>query len=53
MAKITLNQLEMLVSAVDFGGFSAASAELGCTQSRISHAVAELERLVGARLLIR
>ncbi|MBN6207495.1 LysR family transcriptional regulator [Ralstonia pickettii] len=43
----------MLVAAVDKGSFSAASVELGCTQSRISHAIAELEEYVGARLLLR
>jgi DNA-binding transcriptional LysR family regulator len=53
MTKIKLNQLEMLVAAVDAGSFSAAGAELGCTQSRISHGIAELERSVGAKLLIR
>jgi DNA-binding transcriptional LysR family regulator len=53
MTKIKLNQLEMLVAAVDAGSFSAAGAELGCTQSRISHGIAELERNVGATLLIR
>lgn|GEM_PF-1127795 len=53
MEKIKLIQLEMLVAAVDAGGFSAAAAELDCTQSRISHAIAELEASVGTRLLIR
>ncbi|MBV8633172.1 MAG: LysR family transcriptional regulator [Burkholderiaceae bacterium] len=43
----------MLVAAVDAGSFSAAALELGCTQSRISHAIGELERIVGARLLER
>lgn len=53
MEKIKLSQLEMLVATVDAGGFSAAAAELGCTQSRISHAIAELEGCVGVRLLTR
>ena len=53
MEKIKLGQLEMLVAAVDAGSFSAAASELGCTQSRISHAIAELEGAVGARLLRR
>jgi DNA-binding transcriptional LysR family regulator len=53
MEKIKLSQLEMLVATVDAGGFSAAAAELDCTQSRISHAIAELEASVGTRLLIR
>jgi len=51
--KIKLGQLEMLVAAVDAGSFSAAALELDCTQSRISHSIAELERCVGARLLVR
>jgi DNA-binding transcriptional LysR family regulator len=53
MKRITLNQLEILVSVVEYGGFSAASAALDCTQSRISHGIAALEREIGARLLIR
>jgi DNA-binding transcriptional LysR family regulator len=53
MEKLKLGQLEMLVAAVDAGSFSAAALELDCTQSRISHAIAELERIVGARLLER
>jgi DNA-binding transcriptional LysR family regulator len=48
-----LSQLHMLVAVADHGSFSAAAAELGCTQSRISHAIAELERELGARLLAR
>jgi len=51
--KIKLGQLEMLIAAVDAGSFSAAAIELGCTQSRISHAIAELEQCVGSRLLAR
>lgn len=53
MANIKLSQLAMLVAVADSGSFSAASVELDCTQSRISHAIAELERRVGATLLIR
>lgn len=53
MHTIKINQLQMLVAVVDAGGFSAAAAELGCTQSRISHAIAELEQSVGKRLLLR
>jgi DNA-binding transcriptional LysR family regulator len=48
-----LNQLRMLVAVADHGSFSAAAAELDCTQSRISHAVAELERELNVRLLQR
>ncbi|HEX7641157.1 MAG TPA: LysR family transcriptional regulator [Burkholderiaceae bacterium] len=53
MEKLKLGQLEMLVAAVDAGSFSAAALELGCTQSRISHSIAELERIIGSRLLER
>jgi len=53
MEKIKLSQLEMLVAAVEAGSFSAAAIELGCTQSRISHSIAELEQAVGTRLLHR
>lgn len=53
MSKLKLNQLEMLVAVADAGGFGAAAAELGCTQSRISHAITELESVLGTRLLSR
>jgi DNA-binding transcriptional LysR family regulator len=48
-----LSQLHMLVAVADHGSFSAAAAQLDCTQSRISHAIAELERELGTRLLAR
>jgi DNA-binding transcriptional LysR family regulator len=53
MNKPKLNQLEMLVAVADAGSFGAAAAELACTQSRISHAITELEACLGARLLTR
>jgi DNA-binding transcriptional LysR family regulator len=53
MSKLKLNQLEMLVAVADTGSFGAAAAELECTQSRISHAIAELEAILGQRLLSR
>ncbi|WP_213715569.1 LysR family transcriptional regulator [Cedecea lapagei] len=53
MAGIKLNQLEMLIAVVENNGFSAAAAALGCTQSRISHAIAELEQHLNVRLLHR
>lgn len=53
MNKPKLNQLEMLVAVADSGGFGAAAAELGCTQSRISHGITELEATLAARLLVR
>ncbi|MGZ5200953.1 MAG: LysR family transcriptional regulator [Telluria sp.] len=48
-----LSQLKMLVAVADAGSFSAAAVQLDCTQSRISHAIGELERALGARLLTR
>jgi DNA-binding transcriptional LysR family regulator len=48
-----LSQLKMFVAVADHGSFSAAAAELACTQSRISHAIGELERHLGTRLLTR
>jgi DNA-binding transcriptional LysR family regulator len=53
MSTLKLNQLEMLVAVADAGSFGGAAAELGCTQSRISHAITELEHAVGVRLLSR
>ncbi|WP_300000286.1 LysR family transcriptional regulator [uncultured Cedecea sp.] len=53
MSKIKLNQLEMLIAVVENKGFSAAAAVLGCTQSRISHAIVELEQHLNTRLLHR
>jgi DNA-binding transcriptional LysR family regulator len=50
---IKLNQLRMFVAVADHGSFSAAAAELNCTQSRISHAIAELEKELAVRLLDR
>jgi DNA-binding transcriptional LysR family regulator len=48
-----LSQLKILAAVADHGSFSAAAAQLGCTQSRISHAIAELERDLGVLLLLR
>lgn len=48
-----LSQLRVFVAVADSGSFSAAAAELHCTQSRVSHAIAELERALGVRLLHR
>ncbi|MFZ6745115.1 LysR family transcriptional regulator [Undibacterium sp. JH2W] len=53
MNRLKLNQLEILIAVADTGGFGAAAAELGCTQSRISHAITELEASLGTRLLLR
>lgn len=53
MNKLKLNQLEMLIAVADAGSFGSAAAELGCTQSRISHAITELEASLGVRLVSR
>ena len=48
-----LSQLKMFVAVVESGSFSAAAAQLDCTQSRISHAIGGLEQELGVRLLLR
>jgi DNA-binding transcriptional LysR family regulator len=53
MPRPKLNQLEMLVAVADAGSFGGAAVELGCTQSRISHAITELEGILATRLLVR
>lgn len=53
MSTLKLNQLDMLVAVAEAGSFGGAAALLGCTQSRISHAITELESVLGTRLLSR
>ena len=48
-----LSQLKILMAVAETGSFSAAAAHLECTQSRVSHAIAELEAQLGVRLLTR
>lgn len=48
-----LSQLRMFISVAESGSFSAAAAQLDCTQSRISHAIGSLEQELGVRLLLR
>ncbi|WP_407286076.1 LysR family transcriptional regulator [Streptomyces sp. BP-8] len=50
---VNLAQLRAFLAVVDAGGFSAAAAELGLSQSAVSHAVASLERELTAPLLVR
>lgn len=45
--------MEILVSAVDRGGFTAAADHLGVTPSAVSKAVTRLEQRLGVRLLER
>lgn len=51
--RMKLSQLKMLIAVADAGSFGKAAEQLDCTQSRISHAISELERALGARLLDR
>ncbi|MDP9065020.1 MAG: LysR family transcriptional regulator, partial [Pseudomonadota bacterium] len=48
-----LEHLRLFIAVVEAGSFSGAAATLGCTQSRISHAIGELEKDLGAKLLHR
>lgn len=51
--RMKLSQLKMLIAVADAGSFGKAAEQLDCTQSRISHAISELERALGVRLLDR
>ncbi|MEW2619890.1 LysR family transcriptional regulator [Streptomyces sp. NPDC048106] len=46
-------ELRILVAVADEGGFSAAAARLGATQSAVSHAVRGVERKLGTVLFER
>lgn len=48
-----MSELQVLVAIADTGSFGGAAAELGCTQSRISHSIAALECALGNQLLQR
>ncbi|WP_171170730.1 LysR substrate-binding domain-containing protein [Streptomyces sp. I05A-00742] len=50
---LNLPQLRAFVAVVDAGGFGAAAADLGLSQSAVSHAVASLERALAAPLVVR
>ncbi|MFD4629774.1 LysR family transcriptional regulator [Streptomyces sp. NPDC058284] len=50
---VNLPQLRAFLAVVDTGGFSAAAADLGMSQSAVSHAVASLERELAGPLLVR
>lgn len=45
--------LEMLITVADMGGFTAAADKLGRTQSAVSTRIADLEKDLGQRLMIR
>lgn len=50
---LNLNDLMLFAAAVEHGGFAAASRRLGVPKSTISKRVAELEDVLGARLIHR
>ncbi|MEV6977731.1 LysR substrate-binding domain-containing protein [Kitasatospora sp. NPDC093806] len=52
-SEVNLAQLRALVAVADAGGFGSAAVELGVSQSAVSHAVAALERTLGAPVLHR
>ncbi|NKI71139.1 LysR family transcriptional regulator [Collimonas pratensis] len=55
MSKLTidLNDLYFFVQVADHGGFTAAADALDIPKSRLSRRIAELEKLLGVRLLHR
>jgi DNA-binding transcriptional LysR family regulator len=52
-SQMTLGQLELFVALVEAGGFSAAGARLGISQSSVSHTVKALEQALGTALFDR
>ena len=50
---LNLNDLQVFVQVVDYGGFSAASRALGLPKQTLSKRVAELESRSGVRLIHR
>jgi len=51
--RLDLRGLRALVAVADAGSFRAAAAQLGYTQSAVSHQIGELERALDATLFIR
>lgn len=51
--RLTLRQLDLFVAAADHGGFTAAAHALHLSPNSVSLAVSELERIFGARLVVR
>lgn len=52
-ASPSLPQLRAFAAAARYGSFSAAAKTLGVSQSALSHAIGQLEKLLGARLFLR
>ncbi len=52
-SRVTLSQLRVFLAAVELGHLTNAAADLEMSQSAVSHALSELERNLGARLLER
>jgi len=51
--RLELRGLRALVAVADAGSFRAAAAQLGYTQSAVSHQIGELERALDATLFVR
>ncbi|WP_235533522.1 MULTISPECIES: LysR family transcriptional regulator [unclassified Roseateles] len=51
--QMTLGQLDLFVALVEAGGFTAAGARLGISQSAVSHAIKALEQALGTVLFDR
>ncbi|MGW0587164.1 LysR family transcriptional regulator [Streptosporangium sp. NPDC002607] len=49
----TVAQLRVFTAVITNGGFGVAAEELGMSQSAVSHALAALERALGAPLVLR
>ncbi|MCW5255101.1 LysR family transcriptional regulator [Verminephrobacter aporrectodeae subsp. tuberculatae] len=48
-----ISQLRTLQTVAEIGSFSSAAIELGCSQSNVSYAVNEFEKLMGYRVFER
>ncbi|WP_413626728.1 LysR family transcriptional regulator [Luteibacter sp. Lutesp34] len=53
MARPNLNDLHVFIMVARMGSFTKAAAQLGLTQSALSHTVRALEERIGIRLLTR
>ena len=50
---MALDKYQTLMTVVDSGSLTKAAAELGCTQSAVSHCLDALEKELGFALLTR